>query len=122
MVAEWCQTCEEFKEVEVDITGLMEEEKKMEGVQEKVEMEEKGQEQLLLARGEVTPPGSPMQGSKKHKSPGTQAKQLTRLIQFQQQLSEKYGLPTTHLQARGGSEQETTPSPSPPSSTWLRGP
>ena len=102
------------------MTGLVDEEEKLERVQEKVEMEEKVQEQMLLARGEVTPPGSPRKRTKKHKSPGTQAKQLARLIQFQQQPSEEYGLPTTHMQERWSLEQETTPSPSPPSWTCLR--
>ena len=122
LVAEWCQTCEDYREVEMDITGLVEEKElevvKEQGKEEKEQArEEKVMEQeLKVARGEVTPPASPRQVGEQMKSPGTQAKQLARLLQFQQQLSEEFGLPPSRLQERRILEQETTPSPSSPSS------
>ena len=82
-----------------------------------LEQEDGSDLSLREARGEVTPPPTP---KSKKRSPRVQAKRFSRLLQFQQQLSEEHGLPTSHLQVRSRLEQVTTPSPSSPTSPCLR--
>ena len=72
---------------------------------------------LRESRGEVTPPSTPRS---KSRSPRVQAKRFSRLLQFQQQLTEEHGLPTSRLQMRTRLEEVTTLSPSSPSSPCLR--
>ena len=68
-------------------------------------------------QGEVTPHSTPRS---KSRSPRVQANRFSRLLQFQQQLTEEHGLPTSRLQMRTRLEEVTTLSPSSPSSPCLR--
>ena len=125
-VTVWCLRCDEMwmRDMEViELTEDMEQtsnklkKKKKKTIKKAKEQEVLSDLSLREARGEVTPPPTPRS---KSRSPRIQAERFSRLLQFQQQLSEGLGLPTSHLQVRSRLEQVTTPSPSSPTSPCLR--
>ena len=92
LVAEWCQGCDDIplSDLLVEVKGLVVPGKLKEGVGRREEAVKEEQFQRE-SRGEMNPPFSPGQGVQKSRSPGSQAKNLTRLLMFQQQLCEEVG-------------------------------
>ena len=118
-MAEWCQGCDHFRDVDIPLSSdLLVEVKELVvpgklkvgvGRWEDAVKEEQWQRE---ARGEMTPPCPPGQEVQKSRSPGSHAKNQTRLLMFQQQLCKEVGLPPSRLQERRRMELEITPSTS----------
>ena len=106
------------KQKQENKTAVEQQSKARQEVEEKMKNEK--MKKLVLARGEITPPNSPIKEKKSGsvgRSPGAMARNRARLLDFQLKCEEERGLPASRLQEEIRREEKT---PSPGSSPRLK--